>query len=239
DLVAKTISRVLAWGPSARSASEQWIQQLFRRGAANAHWCPLGSARGKSSRRPDGAPMSASTTGPPASDFEVDATAEDVAFFRANGYLGIERITTDEELAWLGELYDEVFAERRGGFRGGYFDLSRPYDAAGEDLLPQVLFPERRNPELTRTTYVRNARRIAAALLGVEEARLQHWGHMILKPPRRGHETPWHQDEAYWEPDVSYTAVGAWMPLDEASVESGCLHFVPGSHLREVLPHRH
>jgi len=183
--------------------------------------------------------VSASTTGPPASDFEVDATAEDVAFFRANGYLGIERITTDEELAWLGDLYDEVFAERRGGFRGGYFDLSRPYDAAGEDLLPQVLFPERRNPELTRTTYVRNARRIAAALLGVEEARLQHWGHMILKPPRRGHETPWHQDEAYWEPDVSYTAVGAWMPLDEASVESGCLHFVPGSHLREVLPHRH
>ena len=65
------------------------------------------------------------------------------------------------------------------------------------------------------------------------------WGHMILKPARRGHETPWHQDEAYWTADHSYAAVGAWMPLDDASIESGCLHFVPGSHLGPVLSHHH
>ncbi len=29
------------------------------------------------------------------------------------------------------------------------------------------------------------------------------------------------------------------MPLDEASVESGCLHFVPGSHRGPVLSHHH
>ena len=183
--------------------------------------------------------MATSLPAAPQSDFQVDATPEQVAFFQQNGFVQIERITTDEELAWLVTIYDELFAERRGAFKGGYFDLSRPYDADGEDLLPQVLMPEVRHPELRTTTYVRNGRRIAAALLGVAEEQLQQWGHMILKPPRRGHETPWHQDESYWEPDLSYTAVGAWMPLEGATVESGCLHFVPGSHRGDLLPHRH
>lgn len=170
---------------------------------------------------------------------DVYPTADDVEFFRQNGYLRVERITTDEEVEWLGRRYDELFAERRGAFPGGYFDLSRPYDAEGADLLPQILMPEIKVPEVRETSFHRNGRRYAAALLGVPKEDLGSWGHMILKPARVGHETPWHQDEAYWEPTRSYTAVGLWMPLDPATVESGCLHFVPGSHRGEVLHHRH
>jgi ectoine hydroxylase-related dioxygenase (phytanoyl-CoA dioxygenase family) len=176
---------------------------------------------------------------PPSSTFEVSPTPEQVAFFREHGYLRVDRITTDEEVAWLGALYDRLFQERRGVFRGGYFDVVRPYDAEGEDLLPQLLMPELRYPELRETTYLRNARRIAAALLGADEGALESWGHMLMKPARRGHETPWHQDEAYWEAGKSYAAVGAWLPLDDATLESGCLHFLPGSHRLPVLPHRH
>jgi hypothetical protein len=175
----------------------------------------------------------------PTAAFEVTPTADDVAFFAENGYLSVPRITTDEEVEWLGLLYDLLFDEKVGGFKGGYFDLARPYDADGDDLLPQVLAPEHRFQQLRSTVYFRNARRMASALLGVDEESLHGWGHMILKPARRGHETPWHQDEAYWTADHSYAAVGAWMPLDDASVESGCLHFVPGSHLGPVLAHHH
>lgn len=170
---------------------------------------------------------------------DVHPTADDVAFFRENGYLRVERITTDEEVEWLGRRYDELFEERRGAFPGGYFDLSRPYDADGADLLPQILMPELKVPEIRETSFHRNGLRFAAALLDVPEADLNAWGHMILKPARVGHETPWHQDEAYWEPTKSYTAVAIWMPLDPATVESGCLQFVPGSHRGAVLNHRH
>jgi ectoine hydroxylase-related dioxygenase (phytanoyl-CoA dioxygenase family) len=62
---------------------------------------------------------------------------------------------------------------------------------------------------------------------------------MLSKPPGRANETPWHQDEAYWEPDRSYQAVGAWMPLDDADIDNGCLWFLPGSHLGDVRRHRH
>jgi len=175
----------------------------------------------------------------PTARFELIPTAADIAFFVDNGFVSVPRITTDEEVEWLGLVYDLLFQERTGTFKGGYFDLARPYDAEGDDLLPQVLAPEHRFPQLRESVYFRNARRMAAALLGVDESLLHGWGHMILKPPRRGHETPWHQDEAYWTADHSYAAVGAWMPLDEASVESGCLHFVPGSHRGPVLSHHH
>lgn len=176
---------------------------------------------------------------PPRSDFEVAPSEAMVRSFHAHGFAHVERITTDEELDWMAALYDRFFAAREGGVPGGYFDLVRPYDAEDEDLLPQVLFPEQRFPQLRETAYVRNGRRIAAALLGVAEADLRSWGHMIVKRALRGPETPWHQDEAYWDAGASYVAVGCWLPLDGASVESGCLHFVPGSHLQEVLPHRH
>jgi ectoine hydroxylase-related dioxygenase (phytanoyl-CoA dioxygenase family) len=175
----------------------------------------------------------------PTAAFDVEATADQVAFFAENGYVSVPRITTDEEVEWLGVVYDLLFEEKAGTFKGGYFDLARSYDAEGDDLLPQVLAPEVRFPQLRDTVYWRNARRMASALLAVDESMLHGWGHMILKPAQRGHETPWHQDEAYWDPDRRYTAVGAWMPLDDASVESGCLQFVPGSHRGPVLSHHH
>ena len=184
--------------------------------------------------------MSSGTLPPrPAEDFDVDLDPEQIRFFRENGYLAIERITTDAELEWLGRLYDELFAERRAVVPGGYFDLARPYDSDGQDLLPQVLNPEVGFPELRETSTFRNGRRLAATLLGVEESAVEGWGHMILKPPRIGSELPWHQDEAYWDPRFDYRALGVWTPLDPATPDSGCMEFLPGSHRSDVLAHRH
>lgn len=171
--------------------------------------------------------------------FEVTLTDEQVAAFRRDGFTSVPRITTDEELEWLRPLYDHLFADKRGAFRGGYFDLARQYDAEGDDEVPQVLTPEHRFPQLRSTNVACNARRISAQLLDLPEADLKQWGHMILKPPLIGGELPWHQDEAYWDPLLAYRAVGCWMPLDVATVESGCMHFLPGSHLGDVRVHRH
>ena len=86
----------------------------------------------------------------------------------------------------------------------------------------------------------RNARRIAARCSTSPEADVESWGHLHLQAAAsRGSTIPWHQDEAYWEPSLSYHAVGAWMPLDDVDVDNGCLWFVPGSHRGEVLPHHH
>jgi ectoine hydroxylase-related dioxygenase (phytanoyl-CoA dioxygenase family) len=176
---------------------------------------------------------------PPAADFDVDVTDEHVAFFREHGYLAIERITTDEEVEWLRAAYDAFEASPRTGFPDQLFDVARPYGSTEEPDLGQLLFPERRIAGVPDTAMSRNGRRIAAKLLDVPENDVEQWGHLIFKPPRVGAATPWHQDEAYWTADLSYHAVGAWIPLDDTDIDNGCLWFVPGSHKGDVLAHRH
>ncbi len=172
-------------------------------------------------------------------DFQVEVTDEQVAFFKENGYLSIERITTDEEVEWLKGIYDKLFGERVGEQDGAYFDLAGKIGHDGRDVLPQVLGPERHFPELRDTIYYRNARHIASKLFGRDEDTLTAGGHMILKPPHYGAETPWHQDEAYWPEEILPLSVSAWMPLDPATAASGCLHFVPGSHRDHIHHHEH
>jgi hypothetical protein len=175
----------------------------------------------------------------PFAAFEVVLDEAHVRAFEADGFTWVPRITTDEEVAWLAELYDWLFAEKSRAVPGGHFDLVRPYDSDGEDRLPQVLAPEQRLPQLKTTAFWANGRKLAAQLMGLEADALQGWGHMIRKPARIGEALPWHQDEAYWEPSMVYRALGCWMPLDTATVENGCMTFIPGSHRGEVLPHRH
>ena len=62
---------------------------------------------------------------------------------------------------------------------------------------------------------------------------------MILKPARYGVETPWHQDEAYWNPEVIPHSLSVWLPLDPSAVDSGCMQFIPSSHKTDVRWHRH
>jgi ectoine hydroxylase-related dioxygenase (phytanoyl-CoA dioxygenase family) len=175
----------------------------------------------------------------PQADFPVLITDAQLAEFRERGFVRIGRITSDDELVWLGEVYDRLFEERVQTVPGGYFDLTRPYDSAGEDHQPQIIMPEARYRELRKTAFYRNGRTIAAQLLGVESTNLRGWGHMIRKPAITGGPLPWHQDEAYWDPAFDYVALGCWMPLDPATVESGCMSFIPGSHRGDVRKHRH
>jgi hypothetical protein len=175
----------------------------------------------------------------PTVELEVTLSPVQVDEFRARGFTHIERITPDAELAWLGELYDWLFRERVQAVPGGYFDLSRPYESAGEDLQPQILSPETLVPELRKTALFRIGRRLAAQLLEAKLETVRGWGHMIRKPARIGAPLPWHQDEAYWDPGFDYRALGVWMPLDPATRESGCMSFIPESHRGDVRKHRH
>ena len=47
----------------------------------------------------------------------------------------------------------------------------------------------------------------------------------------------WHQDLRYWglDPDG---LVSVWLALSPATLESGCMHVLPGSHIGELMPHK-
>jgi len=168
---------------------------------------------------------------PPVSTFEVEPSDEQVAFFDENGFLAVDRLTTDEEIDWLVPIFDAAFEEVDAGEVGGT-------DGDSPKVGYQSMVPELRFPELMETTFWRNAKRFASRLLHADADALSGWSHMIRKPVGNSRLAPWHQDEAYWEPELHYpAALGAWLPLHAVSVEMGAMQFIPGSHRHGVYDH--
>jgi len=159
-----------------------------------------------------------------------------IDFYARLGYLALEALTDPDDVAMLREAYDRIFAQRAGRAEGNEFDLAGT-DGDGEDAsLPQILDPARYAPELNSSRLLANATRVARQLLGPEA----HCGfaHAILKPAHHGAETPWHQDASYWPADRVHHSLSIWVPLQEATLDNGCMEFIPGSHHLDVVPHQ-
>jgi ectoine hydroxylase-related dioxygenase (phytanoyl-CoA dioxygenase family) len=175
---------------------------------------------------------------PPSTEFVVEPTAEQIDFFRENGFLVVEHLTTEEEIAWMREIMEFIFDPANAGLQGAPIDRSGTQKEGQARHLEQAFFPETQIPYLLQTNHHRNARRFAAALLDVPIETISAWGHMIRKAPG-GRSAPWHQDHAYWQPELNYHALGCWIPLHDVSVEMGAMQFIPGSHKRGLLQHHH
>ncbi len=153
------------------------------------------------------------------------------------GFTRIERITTDEEIEWLRDVYDLIFSGNMKLLPGALVtDVMTRMDKQRGDRIGQVLRPEYFIPELKQTQFFKNSNAIAKQILG-RDAALDVWGHMVRKAPRNPDIVPWHQDEGYWDPSFDYQSFGCWMPLDPATEESGCMSFIPRSHKGGVLKH--
>ena len=160
---------------------------------------------------------------------------DQVTFFRERGYLVIDSITTAEEVGFLCQVYDRLFAERAGREEGNQYDLAGTDEDDAPAKLPQIVNPVNYAPELADTQFRVNSAEVGRQLLG-DEAEFQG-EHAIMKPPEIGEAAPWHQDEAYWQGAIEYDSLSVWMALQDTTVDNGCMQFIPRSHLRDVEPH--
>lgn len=60
---------------------------------------------------------------------------------------------------------------------------------------------------------------------------------MFIKEPQSPKIVSWHQDLTYWGLDDA-TEITCWVALSDASVASGCMQFVAGSHKQLLVPHQ-
>lgn len=162
--------------------------------------------------------------------------AADAAFYSENGYLVVQEFISIPEVERLRSGFDRIFAMTAGRERGDQFDLAGIDDETDSAKLPQILSPSSYAPELGEGEVREAASALIRRLLGDDGA--IGGDHAILKPAEYGAETPWHQDEAYWDPNFDYNSLSIWIPLQEASLENGCMWFVPGSHRWEILEHQ-
>ena len=61
----------------------------------------------------------------------------------------------------------------------------------------------------------------------------------LSKPPFIGSEKPWHQDNAYFNWLPLEKLATAWIALDDATEENGCMHVLPSGHTLGALKHHH
>jgi ectoine hydroxylase-related dioxygenase (phytanoyl-CoA dioxygenase family) len=69
----------------------------------------------------------------------------------------------------------------------------------------------------------------AHQLLGGKGVRFWH-DQLFCKPAHHGGVVAWHQDYSYWTRTVKMQHLTCWCGLDDATIENGCIYYVPGSH---------
>lgn len=74
----------------------------------------------------------------------------------------------------------------------------------------------------------------AAQILGPD---LMVWSSgLFIKEANTPSYVTWHQDLTYWGLD-DVQEVTAWLALSPATIASGCMRFVAGSHKQQIVPH--
>jgi ectoine hydroxylase-related dioxygenase (phytanoyl-CoA dioxygenase family) len=79
--------------------------------------------------------------------------------------------------------------------------------------------------------------RLIEAVSQILGPNLMVWsGGLFLKEANAPSYVSWHQDLTYWGlNDVQ--ELTAWVALSPATIDSGCMRFVPGSHKQRIVPH--
>lgn len=163
-------------------------------------------------------------------------TAEQIAFFHEHGYVSVDAVMPGAEIKTVREIYDRLFNEDRSKAGSDLHDLGGDGTAGKRAAIPQILQPSKYAPSLLESQLVANLKAMMKQLHGPETKMVGD--HAINKPPHNDAPTPWHQDEAYWNPAKDYRSLSAWVALQPANQINGCMVFVPGSHRLEILPHR-
>jgi non-heme Fe2+,alpha-ketoglutarate-dependent halogenase len=138
--------------------------------------------------------------------------------WESQGYLTSLDILTDSEVQHYRSLFDELElkegkSKAQIGLIDRHFDLKFVWELATHPLV------------LEHTQ----------SILGPDILLLAT--HFFCKYPSFGDSfVAWHQDITYWGLDPPL-AVTAWLAIDDADEENGCMRVIPGSHRGDILDH--
>jgi len=153
-------------------------------------------------------------------------TQEQIDFYRENGFIVLHDFLTPEELETWREAVDG--AVRRRGERRQVHHKDNKYKGTYYDYI----FVQRVNlwmdsPEVRRLILDPRLGKLAAELAGVDGMRIWHDQALIKQP--WANPTGWHLDNPKWSYS-SRDTLSIWVALDDATLQNGCLYFLPGSH---------
>jgi ectoine hydroxylase-related dioxygenase (phytanoyl-CoA dioxygenase family) len=168
---------------------------------------------------------------------DTQVTPEQVARYRDDGFVVLDRLLDDAELAEWRAAFDEAVAERAGSRvphrpdRPEAVAAMTPEQRAGyeyyDKVFTQKLFLWRSSERMGRLVLDPGLARLAADLEGVDAVRV--WQDQALVKEPWGHPTAFHIDGPIFAFDTPH-CVSIWVALDDATLSNGCLGYLPGTH---------
>jgi hypothetical protein len=166
-------------------------------------------------------------------------TAADRERFHRDGYVHLERLLTEDEVAELAVVYDR-FLRREIDVPGkDYCDMAGDYGRDPADYsIVNVMLPRRYFPAWQGNVLERRAQQVAEQLHG--EGMVLDYDQLLAKQPHKEDAVfAWHQDMAYWPETPDTRTATVWLAIDDSTIENGCMRFVPATAGEAALrPHR-
>jgi ectoine hydroxylase-related dioxygenase (phytanoyl-CoA dioxygenase family) len=165
---------------------------------------------------------------------KTSITPEHIASYHDNGFLVIENFLDPEELAFWRLAVDEAVLERNGVKIPGTNIRMEDDDGSNTEMdyfanvFDQLLNLWQTNDKVRKLMLDNRLGKLASTLAGVNGVRIWHDQALIKRP--WANPTSWHLDTPFWS-FSDRRALSIWIALDDATVENGCLYFIPGSHL--------
>lgn len=148
-----------------------------------------------------------------------------VAEFHERGFLHIGRVMSDEAADALRERMFAVIEGRTAAQPESVRNLLGKQD----NVVIQIVNIWEADPLFQEHLYNPLVTQAVAEVIGTDTLRVWH-DQVQYKPPVVGGPTDWHQDHPYWPIIQPADLVSAWVALDDADEENGCMWMVPGSH---------
>ncbi len=166
-------------------------------------------------------------------------SAEQQEQFARDGFLYYGPIISSEELATVRERID-VIADGATDVPDNLIRMEQAYldgtltGVARRDAVWQMLQLAEHDEVFKKLARTPRILDVVESLIGPD---IKYYSdQVIMKQARHGSAVNWHQDSYYW-PIEPKSLVTCWLALDDATLENGCMCFVPGTHREGLKDH--
>jgi phytanoyl-CoA hydroxylase len=160
-------------------------------------------------------------------------TPEKINFYRENGFVVIEDFLNAVELETWRTSVAEAIKERNGQKIPVKSLTINENDGINKDadyynkVFDQLLNLWQTNDKVKALMLDERIGKLAADLSGADGIRIWHDQALIKRP--WANPTSWHLDTPFWS-FSDRRALSIWVALDDATLENGCLFFIPGTY---------
>jgi phytanoyl-CoA hydroxylase len=160
-------------------------------------------------------------------------TGDQIAYYQTNGFVVIDEFLTPAELDHWRKAVMLAVDQRQGRKIPGKDILIGENDGINEDgdyfgkVFDQLLNLWQTSSEVKEMMFDTRIGEMAATLSGSAGIRIWHDQALFKRP--WANPTAWHLDTPFWS-FYDRKAISIWVALDDATLQNGCLYFIPGSH---------